>query len=363
MGFDGVRLSLLGIVLLFSQLPALARPPQSTSGGAGNRLVDATARAEDTRGHLPDQGNAGNISGRVVDRTGGVIAQAHVKLSREDQSSGQDALSDSGGNFTFVNIAQGPFQLTVSSDGFATQIYTGTLQAGETCIVPAITLAVASASTEVLVSLSRTELAQEEIRDEEKQRIFGIVPNFYVTYDSAAVPLRLKQKFELAWKSIVDPINLGMTGAIAGFQQATNGFAGYGQGADGYAKRFAANYADFVTGTFIGGVILPTFLKQDPRYFYKGSGSIRSRVLYAIANTVIRKGDQGQWQPNYSGLVGGLAAGEISNLYYPAANRSGGEMFKNTIIAIGETAATNLLQEFVIRKLTPHAPSYAPAKP
>ena len=123
------------------------------------------------------------------------------------------------------------------------------------------------------------------------------------------------------------------------------------------AKRYGAVFASSVTGTFIGSAILPSLLKQDPRYFYKGTGSTRSRILYALANSVICKGDDGRWEPNYSSILGSLAAGGISNLYYPAKNRDGLELtFENTLINIGATAASNLLQEFVIRKLTPKAP-------
>jgi hypothetical protein len=136
-----------------------------------------------------------------------------------------------------------------------------------------------------------------------------------------------------------------------------------GQGAQGYAKRYGAAYADTATSTLIGSAILPSLLKQDPRYFYKGSGSKRSRVLYALANSVICKGDNGHWQANYSGIFGSLAAGGISNLYYPANDRGAGLTFENTLIAIGATAAANVLQEFVIRKLTPNVPNHDPAKP
>ena len=83
----------------------------------------------------------------------------------------------------------------------------------------------------------------------------------------------------------------------------------------------------------IGGAILPSLFKQDPRYFYKGTGRITSRAMYAIANSVICKGDNGRWQPNYSGILGGIAAGGISNLYYPASDRSGVELtFDNALI-------------------------------
>lgn len=283
-------------------------------------------------------------------------------LSSQDPSQSQEAVSDGDGQFSFAGVVPGPFELAIMAGGFATATFPGNLHAGERYIVPAITLAVASASTEVQVRMTRTELAEAEIKDEEKQRVLGVVPNFYVTYDPAAVPLNRRQKFELAWKATVDPISFGLTGAVAGIQQATNSFSGYGQGAQGYGKRYGASYADLVSGTFIGSAVLPSLLKQDPRYFYKGSGSVRSRILYALANSVICKGDNGRWQANYSGLLGGLASGGISNLYYPSTDRGAELTVENTIIGIGTTAAANILQEFLIRRLTPHAPNYAPTE-
>ncbi len=182
---------------------------------------------------------------------------------------------------------------------------------------------IATNSAEVDVGLSQTEVAEEEIKVEEKQRVLGVIPNFYVSYVPNAVPLTSKQKFKLAWKTIVDPFTFVFNGLVAGVEQAQNDFSGYGQGAQGYAKRYGAAYGDVVTGTFIGSAILPSLLKQDPRYFYKGTGSKRSRILYAIANAVICKGDNGHWQANYSSIIGSLAAGGISNLYYPAQDRNG----------------------------------------
>ena len=161
---------------------------------------------------------------------------------------------------------------------------------------------------------------------------------------------------------MVDPITFGISGAIAGLQQAQNTFSGYGQGAGGYARRYGAAYGDTVTSTLIGSAILPSLLKQDPRYFYKGTGSKRSRLLYAIANSVICKGDNGHWQANYSAIIGGLAAGGISNLYYPAKDREGAELtIENALIGIGATAAANVLQEFVIRKFMSNVPKSDPS--
>ena len=225
-------------------------------------------------------------------------------------------------------------------------------------------MAVAANVAEVEVSLTQIEVAQEQIALEEKQRVLGVIPNFYVSYIPDAAPLTPKQKFGLAWRSTIDPVNFAITGIIAGVQQAQNDFSGYGQGAQGYGKRYGASYADGVVGTFIGSAILPSLLKQDPRYFYKGTGSKRSRALYAIANSVICKGDNGHWQANYSNILGNFAAGGISNLYYPASDREGAELtFENGLIGIGATAAANLFQEFVVRKFTPNLPKREAPQP
>jgi hypothetical protein len=123
-----------------------------------------------------------------------------------------------------------------------------------------------------------------------------------------------------------------------------------------YERTRRAAYGDALIGTMIGGAILPSLLRQDPRYFYKGTGSTRSRILYALANAVVCKGDNGHWQADYSGILGALAAGGISNLYYPAGSRNGAELtFENTLIGLGGSAVGNLFQEFLVRKLTPHA--------
>jgi hypothetical protein len=350
--------------LLLYDLPILAQPQLSIGGSPELASFRAPGTDGPSSQEPANQQLTGTISGTVVDGTGGIVAGAHVKFSRQSEAASQEVMSDADGRFLFASVPPGPFQLTISSDGFATQTFSGELHPGESYAVPAIVLVVATASTEVQVLLSPTEEAEAEIKDEEKQRVFGVVPNFYVTYNHAAVPLKPKQKFELAWKEIIDPLGFGVTAAVAGIEQATNAFGGYGQGAEGYGKRYGASCADLVTSTFIGSAILPSLLKQDPRYFYKGTGSIRSRVLYALATSVVCKGDNGHWQANYSGIVGSLASGGISNLYYPAGDRNGAALtFEKTLIGIGSTAATNLLQEFVIRKLTPHAPNYTPAKP
>ncbi len=313
---------------------------------------------------LPDApATTGSIHGTVQNPDGAVYEGVHVTVSQLNTPA-QTAVTDADGSFTLTNIPPGPFTLTINAKGFTPQTITGTLQPGQSYEVPAITLAFAKAISEVDVTASTAEISEAQLDLEEKQRIFGVIPNFYVAYTKDTPPLTAKQKFRLAWRTSIDPVTFALTGIIAGVEQADDAFADYGQGAQGYAKRFGAGYADNLTGTMIGSAILPVLLKQDPRYFYKGTGSTRSRVLYAIANAVICKGDNGRWQPNYSGILGGLASGGISNLYYPASDREGiGLTFEQTAIGIGGTAIQNFFQEFLIRHLTPKLPSYNQSNP
>lgn len=349
---------------LLSGVSTLAQsqdPPVAASVESDPPCATATGKPECAPS--PEAQPAGSIRGMVVDPSGAFVVGAHVCLMRGNPGFVQEVVSDEEGAFSFPNIAPGHFEVTITSAAFATQTFSGILRAGETFTLPQTTLAIAATVTEVRVIPRRVEIAEDEIKVEEKQRVLGVIPNFYVTYVPNAVPLSSKQKFELAWKTTIDPVSFGITGVIAGVQQAQNDFSGYGQGAQGYAKRYGASYADFVASTFVGSAILPSLFKQDPRYFYKGTGTKRSRILYAVANAVICKGDNGHWQANYSGILGSLAAGGISNLYYPAKNRDGAELtFENTLIGIGATAAANLLQEFVVRRLTPTGSSRGAAK-
>ena len=332
-------------------------------------LIPATVLAQARQGppalptqteNLAEPDDPGNITGSVTDPKGAPLAGAKVALTREGKSLGPDVLTGDDGQYTFANVLPGPFTVTISGEGFASQTASGVLHAKENYVVPQAALAVATAVTEVRVELTPFEIAQEQLKEQEKQRVLGVIPNFYVSYVPNAAPLTPKQKFNLAWKSTIDPVSFAVTGVIAGIQQWQGDFSGYGQGAQGYAKRYGANYADFAISTFIGGAVFPSILKQDPRYFYKGTGSKKSRMLYAIANSVICKGDNGHWQPNYSSIMGSFAAGGISNLYYPSSDRGANLIVENALIGIGASAGINLLQEFVMKKLTPHLPSNEP---
>jgi len=297
----------------------------------------------------------GTAGGRVVDQTGKGVVGADVTLTRDQDSLIQEGQTDEDGHFSFANVSPGSLQITIAAEGFTAQMISATLRSGEHYVFPQITLTLATQITEIRVSPSMNEIAQDQLKDQEKQRVFGIVPNFYVSYVREFAPLTSKQKFHLALKATTDPVSIASVSIIAGVNQAADRYSGYGQGAQGYAKRYGASYANFASGLFIGGAVLPSLFKQDPRYFYKGTGTKRSRLLYALSRAVICKGDNQKWQPNYSSILGDLAAGGISNLYIPERDRHGAALtFENAGISLATSAAIGVLQEFVLHKVTSH---------
>jgi hypothetical protein len=190
------------------------------------------------------------------------------------------------------------------------------------------------------------EKAAEQLKQQEHQRILGVIPNFNTSFIHNAAPLSPKQKFQLALKSSTDPVVFAVAAIDAGYSQLTNQFPGYHQGMEGYAKRLGASYADTADGALWGNALLPVMLHQDPRYFRLGTGTIKHRLLYAIATTVMCKGDNGKWQPNYSNVMGNLIAGGISNVYYPSSDRGVGLTFQRAFTVTAEGALGAILVEF-----------------
>ena len=295
----------------------------------------------------------GAINGTIVDDTGAAIAGAKVTLSHDGISPGTGILSREDGQFSFLRVSSGPFSLAVSAPGFAGQTFSGVLNPGEVLRLPPIRMTLAIGAVVVDVTPTRVELAQQQIEEQEQQRLFGVLPNFFVTYIADAVPLTARQKFELSWKSRLDPVQFGIVGIVAGIQHVRNDYSGFGEGAEGYARRYAAAYGNVLTRSLVTQVLLPSLFKQDPRYFYRGTGSTKSRIGYAMSRAVIKKGDNGRWQPNYSGILGSLASGGLSNLYYPAEDRKGVRLtFENAAIGIAGAAGGHLAQEFLFKRVT-----------
>jgi hypothetical protein len=197
--------------------------------------------------------------------------------------------------------------------------------------------------------------SDEVLRQEEKQRAFGVMPMFQtvsLANSKNIPPLRPKQKFQLMLKSTTDPFVFAQDAVLSGIGQArdtndgttvtvhpdgtkTTTRWGFGQGAQGYFKRFGASYADTADGNFWGNAVLPVLLKEDPRYYRMGSGSFLKRFGYSATTAVWCRRDNGTWGPNYANVAGNFISGGISNVYYPSQE---GGFEKTTIGAVTVTA-------------------------
>jgi hypothetical protein len=159
----------------------------------------------------------------------------------------------------------------------------------------------------------------------------------------------------LAFRSSVDPFTFAAAFLVAGYHEALDDDTGFGWGIEGYGKRSGAAYLDAFDGTIIGNGILPAVLHQDPRYFRLGHGTVRHRLLYAMATTVICKHDNtGKWEPNYSNVAGNIISGAISNLYYPSTNSGFGQTITNGLTVTAEGTVGGVFDEFwpdISRKL------------
>ena len=293
-----------------------------------------------------------------------MISSAHITLSETSPVSFTlETTTAADGTFTLAGIPAGPFTLTVAAPGFATEQTSATMTAGASAQLSPITLH-PGISSDVEVTLTRTEIAEDQIHAEEKQHVLGFIPNYYVSYLPHPLPLTPRQKSELAWKSTIDPFTILIAASIAGIEQGTNSLSGYGPGIGGYGKRFGAVYGNASINAALGGALLPILLHQDPRYFYQGNGSNRSRALHAVSQVFVAKGDNGRWQPNYSGIGGAIASAGIANAYLPSTDRNdAGTIFINTLNSFWGAAIGNLCQEFLVRRFTPHLPPAEPAAP
>jgi hypothetical protein len=331
---------------------------------AGTPAQQPTAEPEIQRNSLleepsvtaPATEGSASVAGTVLDQSGASVSGADVSLMPRDGTQSHMMVSGAGGEFSFIGTIPGSYFVIVNAKGFAVftsaEFVIAALQAFE---VPNISLSLAATNMEVTVRPTDV-IAAEEIRAEEKQRLVGILPNFYTSYVNDAAPLTWKQKFALATRGTFDPIAMIGVGFAAGVEQATNAFPGYGQGAEGYGKRFAAKFADGRSSDYLTHAIFPTLLHQDPRYYYQGSGTMKSRLLHAIGSAFFTRGDDGRTEPNYSYVLGDMCSGALSNLYYPQANRGVHLVFSNAAVGLAGRVGGNILREFLPKHSTTNVP-------
>jgi len=332
--------------LLSQQLPGPGNPVQTPGSG--------TVRPQ----------SSADIVVTVRDSNAAPIPGVQVMLVGQNGAVEGAMTPNDNGVFRFAGVSPGTYRVKINAAGLEPYVSDDViLGAGEKLELPLVVMQIATETTTVNVVATSNDVAQAQVQAQEKQRVLGFLPNYYTSYIWNAAPMMPKLKFKLALRTTTDPVAFLVAAGVAGAEQAHHTFPGYGLGAEGYAKRFGATYADMVALRMLGGAVFPTLLHQDPRYFYMGSGSTRSRVLHALAATFIRKGDDGRPQPNYSQLLGNFGAAGLSNLYRSPADRTAGLTLRNGLIITASGTVENLLREFLSRKLTPNVPGFANGKP
>jgi hypothetical protein len=342
---------LICVSLLLPFLPVRGLAQQVSAFSSSVSLPDAP---------LPQQNNspagAASVSGIVQDTDGAAIPNAQVALFLSDGRQLQTVKSDAYGRFMFTGVPTGSYYATAEAPGFA-PIKTKelTIAAQQSYVLPEISLAIAGLNTNVTVRPTEV-VAAEQIKAQEQQRMLGVLPNFYVSYVPDAAPLTSKQKFSLASHEAFDWTRFVGISAGAGLEQATDTFSDYGQGASGYGKRWGALFATGTSSTLLSRYVFASLLHQDPRYFYQGTGTKKSRLYHAVSSAFVARSDSGKTMPNYSYLLGNISAAALSNTYYPESNRGAGLIFTNAALGIAGRAMANTAQEFIGKRLTKNTP-------
>jgi hypothetical protein len=299
---------------------------------------------------FPQASDTGTIEGTVLDVTGGAVPKATVALQSTNEH--RTTVANDDGFFKFDGVKPGtPVHIVVS----ASELKKWTsdeivLQPRQSFILTGIKLAVAPVETSVTAATPE-EVAAEQVKIAEQQRVFGVIPNFYVTYDKHPAPLTPKLKFQLAFRALMDPVTIAGFGINAGIYQAV-GYPSYGQGAAAYGQRLGATFAGGYAKIMIGDAVLASLLHQDPRYVYQGTGTTKSRLKHAIGSAFVTRGDNGEREINWSDLGGDLAVGALQNAYYPAQDRGPGLVLRGALIGAGGRMALGVFQEFVLPKWT-----------
>ena len=363
------RLLFIGLLAGMSQISAQShRRPQDQhlSGQSGNSEpvlaegAQATAlQAQDSSPPRPAQvgrqeiaaPQPGIISGTVLDMNNDPIPSASVVLQGPDAGDRRTVTADSSGSYEFRNVQpRTPYHVIVTVEGF--RRWTSPvimLNPGQAQILTGSKLRLEEVVTSITVTPQTNEqLAAEQVNIEEKQRVLGIVPNYFEVYQHDPAPLTTRLKYSLSFKVVSDPFTFASMVILAAPLEA-EGTPRYGDGWKGFGQRIGASYANQFTDIVIGGAILPSLFHQDPRYYYQGTGSTMSRAIHAISNPFITMGDDGHLQPNFSSLGGDLASAAISNSYYPESSEGTSLVFENFATNVGVHMAVRLLQEFAFR--------------
>jgi len=186
-----------------------------------------------------------------------------------------------------------------------------------------------------------------QLGEPSKNHILWVIPNYRSDENPTEIkPLTPGAKMKVAFQDSFDPTAFLVAGIFAGVAMAQNQYSSFGHGTQGFGKYYGGAFADQAVGNLMTEGLFPIALRQDPRYFVKGTGGFWKRTGYAISREVITRGDDGRSHFNTSELAGNAAAAGISNVYYPAANRSFGNTANKWGQQIGLDTFFNVAKEF-----------------
>lgn len=328
--------------------------PNAPSAALANASPVQTQAVQNTPATSPAKATA-IVSGTVLDSNGEAVAGAYVALENPAGKAIWTVTSGANGEFTFKGLPPGTLKVavTVPREGWgAYESPQFQLRPGDFHLMSDVVLPLTTTES-VRVSADPTELAEQQVEIALQQRVLGVFPNFYTSYDQNAPPLQAKQKFHLALRSVIDPVEFFSVAGIAGIEQVSNNFSGFGGGFPGYAKRYGAAYGGIVTSRALSSALFPAIFHQDPRYFYLGADSSgRTRLIHALTGSFVARGDNGRSQPNYSRMLGSFAAAAVTNFYYPPEDRGLKLTMINGAVHIGDYALSNLVREFLLDRIT-----------
>jgi hypothetical protein len=314
----------------------------------GGIVLVASAFAQSA---VADNTNSGTVLGQVLDVSEDPVANATVVLQKPDGDHATVVTTDDG-SFAFHDVTPGAdYKITITAQGYGDWSSPVTVEPGQEKTLTDIKLRIVAVHRAVTVTYSSNEVAAQQLKAEEQQRVLGFIPNIYVTYEPHPEPLTAKMKFHLAYKGLTHPTFFAFEGLWAGVEQGAD-MTDYRQGARGYGERFGASLASGTSEALFSNAILPSLLHQDPRYFYRGSGTKGSRAWHAVLAPFVCQGDNGKSQPNYSQWGGSLISAALSNTYYPDSQRGPGLVFTNFGTSMGLHVALGLAQEFLLGKFT-----------
>ena len=316
-------------------------------------LASSYLRAQMVSGPLPQ---LATLNGFATDEEDAAVPGATIEIDASAGGETRTVQADETGYFLVVGLQPAvPYHLTASATGFAK--YTSpdfTLTPGQVLTLHDVKMQIAEVGTTITV-IPTDQLAEQQVNAEIQQKVLGIIPNYYVVYQQDNVaPLSAKLKYKLAYKTALNPVTFAASAFIAGVNQAAF-TPGYVEGSRGYGERLGSAYLDGTTNIFFGGAILPSLLHQDPRYFYQGTGTKKSRSLHALSSPFICRGDNGHRQFNASSLLGDLSSAALTEAYYPPGDRGVSLLFTNALVTTLGRVGNAFVQEFVLSRYTSRA--------